>query len=89
VHTFLYIIYIAAMIYGWLIVLRALLSWFRVRPDHPLVRIRWILISITEPYLRLFRRILPTPRVGAVGIDLSTLAGLIVLFVVIQVVVRI
>ena len=39
----------------------------------------------TEPYLRLLRRLLPVRRVGSVGLDLSSVIGLIVLFIVIQV----
>lgn len=87
-NIFLYVIYLAAMIYGWLIVASAVLSWFRVRYDNPLFQVRKVLIWLTEPYLRLFRRIVPTARIGAVGLDLSAMVGLIVLFVVVQLVVR-
>ena len=87
-NIFLYVLYLAAMIYGWLIVARALLSWFPVRPDNPLHQVRTVLVWLTEPYLRLFRRLLPTARIGAVGLDLSAMVGLIVLFAVVQVVVR-
>ncbi len=88
-NTALYVVYLAVMAYGWLIIARALLSWFPVRPGNPLYRVRGILFVLTEPYLRLFRRILPTARFGAVGIDLSTMVGVIVLFVVAQVIVRV
>ncbi len=87
-NIILEIIYFAAVIYGWMIVARALLSWFPVRSRSPLFRVREFLVMLTEPYLRIFRRILPTPRVGAVGIDLSALVGLIVLFIVVRVIVR-
>lgn len=87
-NVFLYVIYLAAMIYGWLIIARAVLSWFPVRSGNPLFQVRGALVWLTEPYLRLFRRLLPTARVGAVGIDLSAFIGLIVLFVVVQVVVH-
>jgi YggT family protein len=87
-NIFLYVLYLAAMIYGWLIVARALLSWFPVRPDNPLHQVCIVLVWLTEPYQRLFRRLLPTARIGAVGLDLSAMVGLIVLFVVVQVVVR-
>jgi YggT family protein len=87
-NAVLYVIYLVAMIYGWLIVARAVMSWFRPRYDSPLFRVRSALVWLTEPYLRLFRRILPTAQVGAVGIDLSALVGLIALFVIAQVVVR-
>jgi YggT family protein len=87
-NIFICAIYLVAMIYGWLIVARALLSWFRLRHDHPLFRVRRVLTWLTEPYLRLFRGIIPTARIGAVGLDLSAMVGLIVLFVVVQVVAR-
>jgi YggT family protein len=87
-NTLLYIIYLAAMIYGWIIVARALLSWFPMRTDNPLWQVRRLLVRITEPYLGLFRRVLPMARFGTVGIDLSALVGLIVLFMVVQVIVR-
>jgi YggT family protein len=87
-NIFLYVIYLAAMIYGWLIVARALLSWFPLHRDNPLVHVRRVLVLLTEPYLRLFRRFLPTARIGAVGFDLSAMVGLIALFVVVQVVAR-
>ena len=82
------VIYLAAMIYGWLIVARAVVSWFRLRPGGAVFRLYPILFRLTEPYLRLFRRVLPTARIGSVGIDLSSAVGLIVLFIVIEVVAR-
>lgn len=87
-NLLLYVIYLAAMIYGWLIVARSLLSFFTVRPGTPLYPVRKVLVWLTEPYLRLFRRIIPTARIGTVGFDLSAMVGLIVLFVVMQAVVR-
>ena len=86
--TVLYVVYLALMIYGWLIVARALLTWFRLRPGGPASRLHRVLVRLTEPYLRLFQRIIPTGRIGTVGIDLSYIVGLIVLFILIQVVAR-
>jgi YggT family protein len=87
--TLIYIIYLLLVIYAWLIVARALLSWFPVRRGSPVSAISRSLDVVTEPYLRLFRRLLPTVRIGAVGLDLSALVGLVVLFIVIQVLARI
>jgi len=84
----LYVIYLAAIVYAWLIIARALLSWLPVRQGNVVHRIQGTLVRLTEPYLRLFRRLLPSARIGAVGIDLSSIVGLIALFVVVQVVVR-
>jgi YggT family protein len=83
-----YVIYLALTVYAWMIVARALLSWLHVRPGGALSRIDRMLHDATEPYVGLFRRLLPMPRVGAVGIDLSSVVALVVLLVVIQIVVR-
>jgi YggT family protein len=87
--TLIYFIYLLVVVYGWLIVARALLSWFPVRSGSPVFSIKRVLEAVTEPYLRLFRRLLPTARIGSVGLDLSALFGLVVLFVVMQVLTRI
>ena len=82
------LIYLALSVYAWLIVARALLSWFSFRPGTTMYRMKSVVHDVTEPYLSLFRRFLPMPRAGGVGIDLSALVGLIVLFVLIQLVAR-
>lgn len=86
--TLIYLIYLALMIYGWLIVARALLSWFRPRPGSSVSIVYRVLSRLTEPYLRLFRRAVPTARVGSVGVDFSSVVALIVLFIVIEMLVR-
>jgi YggT family protein len=87
--TLIYVIYLLVVIYSWLIIARAILSWLPARPGSPLLPIRRALLAVTEPYLRLFRRLLPVARIGAAGLDLSALVGLVVLFIVIQVLARI
>jgi uncharacterized protein YggT (Ycf19 family) len=84
----IYTIHLLAMIYGWLIVTRALLSRFPPRPGSPVLSIKRALDVVTEPYLRLFRQLLPMARIGLVGLDLSGLVGLVVLFAVMQVLAR-
>ncbi len=83
-----YLIYLALAVYAWLIVGRALLSWLRPLPGSALSRIDRLLYRATEPYVSLFRRLLPMARIGGVGIDLSPLVALLVLFVAMQIVVR-
>ena len=56
----------------WLILIRAILSWFPVDASNPLVR---LLIDVTEPVLAPFRRVIP--RIGM--FDLSTLAAILVI----------
>jgi YggT family protein len=83
-----YVVYLLLLIYVWLIVAGAVLSWFRVRPGSPISQVKRAVSWLTEPYLRLFRRFLPIARIGSVGLDLSALVGLIVLFILIQVLAR-
>jgi YggT family protein len=54
------------------IVARALLSWFSMRPDNPLVR---ILFDVTEPILAPLRNIIP--RIGM--IDISPIVAILLL----------
>jgi YggT family protein len=89
VNIVLYVVYIAIMVYGWLIIGRAVLSWFPLPPGNPLFRVRGVLVWLTEPYLRLFRRFIPMARVGGVGLDVSAMVGLIALLIVSQVIARI
>ena len=51
-------------------------------------RVYSAIYDVTEPYLSLFRRFLPMPRVGNAAIDLSAIVALIVLFVLMQIVAR-
>lgn len=73
------------VIYSWLIIARAFLSWFSVRAGGPLYPIVRAIHFLTEPYLRLFRKFIPTARFGNMGFDFSMLVGLIFLWIVIQV----
>jgi YggT family protein len=84
------IAYLVVAIYSWLIVGRVLLGWIpaRVRGRMLLLVVERILRTLTEPYLRLFRRLLPTARIASVGIDVSALAGLIVLLILMRVLAR-
>jgi YggT family protein len=86
VNLITYLLYLALTIYLWLIIARALLSWFPLRPGGLPARLYSILFDITEPYLGIFRRVLPMARVGSVGIDLSALLGVVVLLVLLRVV---
>jgi len=84
----LYLIYLALTVYAWLIIAAALLSWFPVQPGTVVFRISGVLHGVTEPYVGLFRRVLPVLRIGASGLDLSPVVALVVLIVVIQIVIR-
>lgn len=59
-------------VYSWMLIIYILLSWFPVDRYHPAVR---LLRDLTEPYLDIFRRFLPT--VGM--IDFSPIIAFFVL----------
>jgi len=60
-------------VYIWLIIIRALLSWFNPDPFNKFVQ---LLHDITEPVLRPVRRLLPVN----LGIDISPIIIIILLY---------
>lgn len=65
-------------VYSWLIIGRVLLSW--IPSGNPgFQSVYGFLYRVTEPYLALFRRIIPTLGSGGVGIDISPIVALLVL----------
>jgi YggT family protein len=72
-----------AYVYGILIFIRILLSWIPRMPYN-----RWLsavvgfVTDVTDPYLSLFRRILPPVRIGPGALDLSPMVALFVLLIV-------
>ncbi len=60
------------------LIVRALLSWFPVRPGSALIPVQRALAALTEPVLRPIRRILPPVRAGGMAIDLSILVVILV-----------
>jgi len=85
---FVYVLYLAITVYAWLIVAQAVMSWLQLRPGTTAYRVYAVLGQVTEPYLGLFRRVIPVARIGGTGIDFSSVVALIVLFVVLQLLVR-
>jgi YggT family protein len=71
------------VVYIILILLNVLISWIPRMPTYN----RWLRAALdfvtdtTNPYLNLFRRILPSVGTGGFALDLSPIVGLIVLFV--------
>ncbi|HEY3943343.1 MAG TPA: YggT family protein [Acidimicrobiales bacterium] len=65
-------------LYVVLLIVRALLSWFPVRPGTPFARVVRGLDAVTEPVLRPVRRVLPPIRAGGMGVDLSILVVVLV-----------
>lgn len=76
--------YVSALflVYIVLILIRVLLSWIPRMPYNPILRaVLDFITDTTDPYLNLFRRIVPPIGGGGVGLDLSPMIGVIVLFV--------
>jgi YggT family protein len=82
------LLYLVLTIYAWLILARVVLSWLDLRPGGAAGRGYRLLFDVTEPYLALFRRVLPTVRIGSVGVDFSSVLALAVLFIAMQLVGR-
>lgn len=72
--------------YSLLVIAYVILSWFR--PRGTLFEVYKAIGTVVEPYVGLFRRIVPTARVGDAGIDFSPLIAILLLDVVIRPVLR-
>jgi YggT family protein len=77
-------IWALTLVYTLTIIAYILTSWLRLPYSPTLNRIQRFLYDVCEPYLRVFRRILPSFG----GIDLSPTVAIIVLLIVSQIVIR-
>ncbi|MFT5369861.1 MAG: YggT family protein [Candidatus Latescibacterota bacterium] len=66
-------------LYGYIIIIRAVLSWFNPNPYSPPVQ---FIMKITEPVLAPLRQILPDMG----GIDLSPLAAMVIIWLLMSVI---
>lgn len=79
----------AFYVYYWLLIIRILLSWVPQLASAGAFRpVAVFVIEITEPFLALFRRLIPAVAVGGAGIDFSPLIAIITLEVLRYFVVR-
>lgn len=70
------------LVYIVLIFIRVLLSWIPRMPYNPTLRaVVDFIHQVTDPYLNLFRRILPPIGGRSFALDLSPIIGIIVLLV--------
>ena len=68
------------LVYIVLIFIRVLLSWIPRIPYHPVLRaVLDFVHQTTDPFLNLFRRVLPPVGAGGMAIDLSPIVAVIVL----------
>jgi YggT family protein len=70
------------LVYTALIFIRIVLSWIPRLPYNPILRgIAEFVSETTDPYLGLFRRLIPPVGAGGMGLDFSPIIGLIVLYI--------
>ncbi|MDR2613059.1 MAG: YggT family protein [Deltaproteobacteria bacterium] len=74
ITTMSYLLYLVITIYGWIVLLRVLVSWFAPSPRSPFML---LLRRLTEPALRLARRLFP---VTLGGLDFSPVVLLVFLY---------
>jgi len=84
VSSVLTFLYAFTVVYTLTIFAYVLTSWLRLPYSPTLNRIQRFLYDVCEPYLRIFRRILPSFG----GLDLSPTVAVIVLWVALQIVAR-
>jgi YggT family protein len=83
--------YVSALflVYAILIFLNILISWIPRMPYNRALRATLDFVKeTTDPYLNVFRRFLPALGGGGFALDLSPILGVIVLFIVRAIVVR-
>ena len=76
-------------VYSFLIVAEAILSWVPTTPGSVLYDIRGALRTLTDPFIDIFRRMMPSSTTGGMGIDFSPVIAIIVLQLIENLIVRI
>ena len=72
-----------ALVYLVLIFIRIILSWVpRIPYNRYLAAFLKFVTDVTDPYLNLFRRVLPPVRLGPGALDLSPMVAIFVLIIV-------
>jgi YggT family protein len=78
------------LVYLVLIFIRILMSWIPRMPyNRYLAAFLQFVTDVTDPYLNIFRRVLPPVRMGGAGLDLSPIVATLVLIIVSMIVVGI
>ena len=71
------------LVYLVLIFIRILMSWIPRMPyNRYLSAVLKFVTDVTDPYLNIFRRILPPVRLGGAGLDLSPIVATFALIIV-------
>ena len=64
----------------WVVLIWVVLSWIPTSEGHPLRAVKDLFDRLINPMLRRIRNVLPPVRIGAVGVDLSPLALLLIIY---------
>jgi len=77
--TFVDIIIFSLRVYIGIIIIRVIISWFRINLTGFWCRFNKFLFDTTEPFLIIFRKIVPFVRIGKVYIDLSYIVAILLI----------
>ena len=81
-------VYVLFLVYLLCIFAYILTSWIPLPYNVWLNRAQRFLYDVVDPYLRLFRRIIPQLSLGGLGLDLSPIFAILVLYAIYAVVQR-
>ena len=81
-------VYVLFLVYLLCLFAYILTSWIPLPYNVWLNRVQRFLYDVVDPYLRLFRRFLPQLNMGGLGLDLSPIFAILVLYAIYFVVVR-
>ncbi len=83
------IVYTVFQVYYWMLIARIIISWFpQILDVEGLRPLASFVIDATEPFLRIFRSIIPMVRLGGVGIDFSPFIAIITLIILQRIVIQ-
>jgi len=66
-------------VYIGIICIRVIISYFRINLDSFWIRVYKFLVGITEPFLIIFRKIVPLVKIGRFYIDFSYIAVIVII----------
>ena len=75
-------VYVLFLVYLLCIFAYILTSWIPLPYNVWLNRVQRFIYDVVDPYLRLFRRFIPQLSLGGLGLDLSPIVAIIVLYAV-------
>ncbi len=82
-RIFVEVVIFLLRVYIGIIFIRMIITWFRINLTGFWNRANKFLFDITEPFLIIFRKIIPLVRIGRLYVDFSYIAAVIVIELVI------